>query len=429
MIINKFIPHYNFTKYEQRILFLGSMGALLESYDFYIYMLFSGYFATQFFPNNNVLISLIYTYIIFFIGYIIRPIGAIFFSHIGDAHGRKLVMLITMVIMGISSVGIAILPNYDHVGIYASILLLLLRMLQGLSIGGEFPSIMVYLKETLPANRLGTAIGMMISAGIFGVVFGIIINLILVHFLNLAQLESFGWRIPFLLGGGLCFISYQLRQKLHETNIFQKLQHKNKIPFFDLCSNHMKKVFIGIGLESIGAIAVTMAVFFMPVYLLKIVKLSPYTIGHSMVFAAITSASAIYISGVICDRVNMHKFLAYGVCGMVLSGILCYYMIVTWHSVTIFVIIFAFFQGIVSTTPVIITRLFPTEVCLSGVAFSYNMSVMLFVGLTPLIIVKLIDFSQQLFLVPVIVLIVAGVIGLVSLYFSHQYSETTKGNR
>ena len=138
---------------EKKIVRLAALGGMLEFYDFIIYGIFSVYFAQQFFPSGNPLLAVVKSYIVFILGYIARPIGGIFFSHIGDEQGRKRVLIITIVLMGVSSLGIGLLPTYDQIGIAAPLLLLTLRLVQGLALGGELPSTYVYISESMPQKK------------------------------------------------------------------------------------------------------------------------------------------------------------------------------------------------------------------------------------------------------------------------------------
>ena len=180
------------------------------------------YFATQFFPSGDRFAAIMATYAVFLIGYVIRPIGGIIFSHIGDEIGRKTVLILTMVLMGVASLGIGFLPTYASIGIWAPILMVLLRLLQGLAIGGELPSTIVYVTESIPEQR-GYAIGGTFTGALAGLIPGMLLNILMTHTLTAEQLNNFGWRIPFIIGGLLCFIAYQIRRKLHETSAFMAL--------------------------------------------------------------------------------------------------------------------------------------------------------------------------------------------------------------
>ena len=263
---------YDLNKEQSKIVMLSSMGGMLEFYDFTIYGLFSVYFANDYFPSHNQLISIIASYVIFIIGYIARPIGGVIFSHIGDEIGRKIVLILTMIIMGLASLGIGLLPTYAQIGMWAPILLLAFRLIQGLALGGELPSMIVYVTESMPDKR-GYAIGGVLSGTDAGLLLGMLANLIIVSCFNQQQIQSFGWRIPFLLGGLLCFVSYQIRKKLHETTAFEKNHDRPNFPFIDVVRNYPVQVLIGAGITGIMATFVMLTIIFMPTYLEQIAKI------------------------------------------------------------------------------------------------------------------------------------------------------------
>src|SRR6185437_9004320 len=175
---------YKLNKEQKQIITLSSIGGMLEFYDFTIYSLFAVYFTNQFFPSHDQLISIVASYSVFLVGYIVRPLGGILFSHIGDEIGRKTVLIITMVIMGVSSLSIGLLPTYSQIGILAPILLLFFRLIQGLAIGGELPSVIVYVTESMPDKR-GYGIGGIYTGTISGLIPGMLINLAIIHYLSI----------------------------------------------------------------------------------------------------------------------------------------------------------------------------------------------------------------------------------------------------
>ena len=153
-----------------------------------------------------------------------------------------------MALMGIASLGLGFLPTYAQIGIWAPILMLLCRLIQGLAIGGELPGMIVYITESMPSKR-GYCMGGILAGTVSGLIPGMLINLLLIHYLTSAQINAYGWRIPFILGGLLCFIAYQIRSKLHETNAFTNLKTRDKFPFIELLQHHFNKVIIGVGVS------------------------------------------------------------------------------------------------------------------------------------------------------------------------------------
>jgi len=406
---------YPLTRQQKKVISLSSIGGLLEFYDFTIYGIFSAYFSQEFFPNQVPLVSLIASYSIFVIGYVVRPIGGILFSHIGDEIGRKAVLVFTMVLMGVASIGMGLLPTYNQIGILAPILMLLFRLIQGLAIGGELPSMIVYVAESMPEKRIYGMSG--IFAGtVAGLLPGMLIQLLITHYLTSEQISSYGWRIPFLIGGLLCFIAYQVRKKLHETAAFNQLKLHNKLPIFKLLRHYWKNVLVGTGLVATMATSILLAIIYMPAYLTQIIGISPAIVSQATLITTIVSVIAIYCMPLIAVRYRFDQFSQRCIMLLVVAGFGCYYLIVNHYNLYFALIIFAFMQGmVVSLAPIVLSELFPVNIRLTGVALSYNMGFVIFGGLTPIIVTSLIHQTKEIYWVPSLWLFLAATLTLFSL--------------
>lgn len=419
---------YNLTAEQKKIVLLSSLGGLLEFYDFTIYGLFATYFANQFFPSQNELISIIASYSIFVVGYIVRPVGGIIFSHIGDEIGRKSVLILTMILMGVASMGMGLIPTYAQIGIYAPALMLLLRLLQGLAIGGELPSMIVYIAESMPQQR-GLGMGGVFSGTIAGLIPGMVINLLMVHYLTAAQISSFGWRIPFLLGGLLAYIAYRIRRELHETVAFVKLKRHANVPLFELLRHHLGKVIIGAGLVSAMATPIILAIIFMPVYLLQIIKLDPVQVSSSVLVAAVASVLAVYAMGIMANRCDIFKLMRNCLGLIVIAAAICYFMLAQHANLMLALTLFAVFQGfLVTLPPIFLSYLFPTAIRLTGVALSYNLSFVIFGGLTPIFVTGVINKTKWIFAAPMLALIIAVIYAAWALAQSRKHINLAMSN-
>jgi|SRR6185437_12351855 len=412
---------YELNKEQKQIILLSAIGGMLEYYDFAIYSLFAVYFAHQFLPSSDPLLLIIASYSVFLTGYIARPLGGILFSHIGDEIGRKTVLIITMVIMGVASLSIGLLPTYSQIGILAPILLLFFRLIQGLAIGGELPSVIVYVTESMPDKR-GFGVGGIYTGTISGLIPGMLINFVIIHYLSIDQINSFGWRIPFILGGLLCFIAYQVRKKLHETKAFQRIKEKDKFPFIELLRHHFKEVVIGAALGSIMAVPLALVSVFMPTYLHKIVGLPMRGISSAILIATIISAVSVYLMGALANKFNLVKLIIGSTILVIIAAIFCYYGIAHSYNLTLSIGIFAIFQGaIITLPPIFMSYLFPAHVRLSGVALSYNIASVIFVGLTPIIVTSIIGKTGWVFVAPVLWLMFVAVISIIAALKAKKY--------
>lgn len=392
---------------EKKIVRLAALGGMLEFYDFIIYGIFSVYFASQFFPSGNPILSVVKSYVVFILGYIARPIGGIIFSHLGDEYGRKQVLIITIVLMGASSLGIGILPTYNQIGITAPICLLLLRLLQGLALGGELPSTYVYISESMPKKR-GSGFGITMFGVNSGLLLGMIINQILNFTLTPAELSAYGWRLPFIFGGLLCLISYRIRKALQETSAFNRIHNKPPFPLLYLLMHHLPPVIAGIAITAIMSGLVVVAIVFMPTYLHEMLKVNNTFISYIMPLAMLCNITAIYCTGKIANLIPSQNILR-GLLGLSALLIPCSFWLISGNQGMLIagLMILSILQGISAMIiPLLICTLFPTKIRLTGVALCYNMGFTIFGGLAPIIISSFINSGYNIYLTPMIYLLV-----------------------
>ena len=392
------------SKIERKIVKLAALGGMLEFYDFIIYGIFSVYFSHQFFPGDNHFIVVIQSYLVFVLGYIARPIGGIIFSHIGDEYGRKKVLIITIVLMGLASLGIGVLPTYSQIGMAAPVLLLILRLLQGLALGGELPSTYVYISESM-VNKRGIAFGITMSGVNSGLLLGLFINFLLNQCLTMQQLTDFGWRLPFILGGFICLISYQIRASLQETAVFQKVIDKPKLPLVYLFQYHLTAFLAGTCMVAVMSGMVVVSVIFMPTYLHEMLNFDNQPISYAMTIMMVVGVVAIYVSGRVAQYYNpfyLLKILLMVCCFFIP---LSYFFIFNEHLI-VGLSILGFLQGVAAMlTPYILTCLFESKIRLTGVALCYNVGFTLFGGLAPLIITNIVRQGFNVFWVPCVYLL------------------------
>lgn len=410
---------FSLNKTEKKIVRLAALGGMLEFYDFIIYGIFSVYFAEQFFPGNNVLLSVIKSYAVFILGYVARPIGGLIFSHFGDEYGRKHVLIITIVLMGASSLGIGLLPTYNQIGVLAPLLLLLLRLIQGLALGGELPSTYVYINESMPA-KCGTGFGLTMFGVNSGLLLGMFINQLLNLTLTSEQISAYGWRLPFIFGGLLCVISYQIRKTLNETAAFQKIHDKPAFPLVYLFKHHFPQVLIGTAITAIMSGLVVVVVVFMPTYLQEILHMDNDFVSYAMPIVMVFNVIAIYYTGQLANFVKPRQIL---IILSLLSLLLIpysYWLIMQGGHLTVLagLIMLGSLEGVAAMiVPLAICSLFTTSIRLTGVAFCYNIGFTIFGGLSPVIISSLINLGYNAYLTPLIYLIVVVIFCMTGLAF------------
>lgn len=220
------------------VILASSVGTLIEWYDFYIYGTLAPYIAKHFFPSGNVTASYLAALGSFAAGFIVRPFGALFFGRLGDLIGRKYTFLVTLLLMGLSTFAIGLIPGYDKIGILAPILLLLLRLLQGLALGGEYGGAATYVAEHSPANRRGYYTGYIQTTATVGLLLSIAVILLTKNYVGDATFDDWGWRVPFWISIVMVAISVYIRLKMQESPMFSKIKESGK-----LSSNPLKESF------------------------------------------------------------------------------------------------------------------------------------------------------------------------------------------
>src|SRR5207249_2484971 len=199
-----------------KAIFIGSVGNLVEWYDFYAYTAFALYFAASFFPGNNPVVQQLNAAILFAIGFIVRPIGGWLFGHFADHYGRRKALMLSVLLMCFGSMMIAVIPTYASIGIAAPVLLGLARMIQGLSLGGEYGTSATYLTEVADERHRGFYSSFQYVTLIGGQLCAILVLLLLQRvFLTTSQLSAWGWRIPFVIGAMLAITAVFMRRNLH----------------------------------------------------------------------------------------------------------------------------------------------------------------------------------------------------------------------
>ena len=371
-----------------RVISLASLGGALEFYDFVVYSQFAQYIGRNFFPNDDPMVSLVVSFSVFAVGYFARPLGGIFFSHIGDRIGRRRVLIITILAMSAATAGIGLLPTYAQWGVTASVLLVLLRIVQGFCLGGELPGAISYVVETAP-RRSGFSVGIVFFCVNSGVALAALLNLAVHETLTVEEIGAWGWRIGFLVGGALGIVSFFLRLSLEESKEFvriRKVAGASAVPFAELMRTHPLAVVVGVAILAVTA-GFNGLLFAMPAFL-------PQTMGYPAITAIAAQNVALIVMSVgllfvawLSDRVS-RKALALTGTGLLMLLSWPFFAAAQNQSVNL-LLLFAL-VGVVGsicagTVIAVAADLFPTRIRFSGVALSFNLAFTLFSGLAPVI--------------------------------------------
>ena len=364
----------------------GSIGNLVEWYDWYAYSAFALYFANSFFPGSNSTAQLINTAGIFAVGFLMRPIGGYVFGKLADKKGRKAAMTSSVLLMSVGSLMIAILPGYNTIGIFAPIFLLIARLLQGLSVGGEYGTSATYLSEIATPRRRGFYSSFQYVTLIGGQLIALGVQLLLQHvFLTDKQLHEWGWRIPFIIGAVLSLTALYLRKNLHESEAFEKekITQKRKGTLKELLK-HPKAIATVAGLTLGGTLMFYTYTTYMQKFLVNTVGLTKnestlLTFSSLLIFALIQP-----LFGALSDRIGRRPLLiGFGIGGTLFTIPLMTVLSHTnnlWIIFSILMCALIIVSGYTSINAVVKAELFPVEVRALGVGLPYSLTVAIFGG-------------------------------------------------
>lgn len=379
---------------EIKILALASLGGALEYYDFIIFIFFASIFSGQFFPADlSPFWKTLNTYGAFAIAYFMRPIGGVIMAHFGDLLGRKRMFTLSIVLMALPTLCIGLLPTFDQIGYGAPLLLLAMRMLQGIAIGGEIPAAWVFVSEHVPPRRIGLATSMVTSGLTVGILLGSLVALLINTSFSKTEISAYAWRIPFIVGGVLGFVTVYLRGYLQETPVFQAMQARRELnaelPLATVWRDHKPSILLSVLATWLLTAGIVVVILFAPELMKSAAFNLPARLTLTMQSLAIVAlALGCTVTGYLCDRVGVGKTFI-GMCSaLAISSTIFYHNIgqVDPGTLTLLYTVTGFFVGIVGGVPTIMVHAFPARVRFTGLSFSYNLSYAIFGGLTPLVL-------------------------------------------
>ena len=357
---------------------------MVEWYDWYVYAAFSLYFAKAFFPKGDTTAQLLNTAAIFAVGFLMRPIGGWLMGLYADRKGRKAALMASVLLMCFGSLLIALSPGYETIGVWAPVLLVFARLLQGLSVGGEYGTSATYLSEMATKERRGFFSSFQYVTLISGQLIALGVLIVLQQTLTEEQLYSWGWRIPFVIGALCAVVALYLRRGMEETESFKKVKTKPKESAMRTLMRHPKELLTVVGLTMGGTLAFYTYTTYMQKYLVN-------TVGMSISDSTTISAATLFLFmciqplvGGLSDKIGRRPILiAFGVLGTLFT----YPILTTLHTITtwwgaFFLIMAALIivSGYTSINAVVKAELFPTEIRALGVGLPYALTVSIFGG-------------------------------------------------
>jgi len=385
-----------------KAIFGGSIGNLVEWYDWYAYSAFAIYFSASFFPRGNPTVQLLNTAGIFALGFLMRPLGGYIFGRIADRVGRKQSMTLSVLLMSFGSLLIAVTPTYHSIGIIAPIALLTARLLQGLSVGGEYGVSATYLSEMASKNRRGFYSSFQYVTLIGGQLLALGIQLILQRvLLSEAQLMEWGWRIPFIFGAMLAIVALYLRKNLHETKAFenQKEHTSERKGTLKALLKHPKALITVIGLTLGGTLAFYTYTTYMQKFLVNTVNMSKEQSTLMSFFTLFIFACLQPLFGALSDKIGRRPLLiGFGVLGTICTVPLLSRLSHTtsqWEAFFLLMAALVIVSGYTSINAVVKAELFPASVRALGVGLPYALTVAIFGGTAEYIALWLKDSHHE----------------------------------
>ncbi len=369
----------------------GVVGNVLEWYDFAVFGYFAPIIASQFFPEDDPTAALINAFGVFAAGYLMRPLGGVVFGYIGDKLGRKKALNMSVMLMVIPTTLLGFLPTHAQVGILAPILLLIMRMVQGFSVGGELIGSISYMTEVAPPNRRGYLGSYAFFGAVGGVLLGSLIATLAHAFFDDSFLSAWGWRIPFIFGILVGGFGLWMREGLPETPHFKKIQEGGGIkknPVKEVLQTMPWRVFHLVVLIMLNSGGFYMLFVWWPTYLSKIV--TP-RVSHALLINTIAMAVLMFllpVFGRLSDHLGRKKVILTGMAGVIIAA----YPLFLWTDHGVFAsalaaqLIFTLLMSIaVGPTAAAMVEMFPTRTRFSGIALGYNIAQSIFGGTAPLV--------------------------------------------
>jgi MHS family proline/betaine transporter-like MFS transporter len=415
------------THSQWKLIILASLGGGLDYFDFVIYAIFARYISAAFFPNFDPVVSTLLVFMVYAVGFFARPIGGMLLSHFGDRYGRRGVFLFSLMVMSGATFCIGLLPTYGMWGTTASVLLVVVRFLQGMSVGGEVPNAQAYVVETMP-KRACFVTGVVQFCVSFGILLATLVNFVLQNTLSQPDLASFGWRIPFLIGGFLGLGALYLRRSLEETPGYQRMgQAVAKSPVSEMLRTRWPALVAGfLSMAVVGGYNGLLFAY-MPIYLTNVAGYSPGQVATALNIALAVSSCSVLISAWLGDRLPRHWLLRTGALLLLVFG-LPFYDAVVAHSVNLNLLLAlaavagGFANGVFAC---VLADLFPTRIRFSGSALGTNLATGIFSGLAPLIVTWLISATGTQ-VAPAYYLMTCCVIALIASLWLPRYAGQIK---
>ncbi len=401
----------------RRTIAAGTIGTILEWYDFGIYAFLATVLAKYFFPTADPTVSLIAAFGVFASGYLMRPVGAVVLGHIGDRVGRRPALILAVAVMGAATAAIAVVPTYETIGLAAPILLTMLRLLQGVAVGGEYTGSVVFLFEAAPPHRQALVSGAALASGVVGVLCASGAAALLTNLLDTDAFTDWGWRLLYAPAPLLGVVGVLLRRRIGDTDIDRGAEERG-VPIVAVLRDYRPALLKVMGLTAINAVGNYTVFIYGSTYLQTVAGLSP-----AMALDINTATTAILLVLILsfawlADRIGRRPVMIFGALGSVVCTYPLFVLFGTGSPLLAFVaqVGFAVCIGAVGGgAAATMCALFPRAVRYTGVSVGYGLTFGVLGGTAPLVATSLIDVTGN-HLSPAFYMMLAAAITLIALW-------------
>lgn len=415
-------------KARRKVVVASFIGNFVEWFDYGAYSYLAVVIAAVFFPSDNLTEGLIWTFALFAVSFLVRPLGGFIWGHIGDRVGRRNALAWSILIMSASTVCIGLLPGAATLGLWAPALLLLFRVLQGFSASGEYAGASAYLVEYAPKGKRGIYAAVVPGSTAAGLLFGSLMATMLTASLTTAEMESWGWRLPFLLAAPLGLIGVYIRRKLEDSPVFQEMAQEDeavKAPVWALFRDHWRALGRATAAVLLNAVGFYVILTYMPTYLSQTIGLDLTTANVTTTISLITYIGFIFLTGHLSDRFGRRKILMSASVLFILLTVPAFLLLGTGSVVVILlvqILLGAMLTLNDGSLASFLAESFPTRVRYTGFAVSFNVGNAIFGGTAPAIATLLIATTGSA-IAPGWYLMGAAVIALIAVWLSPETSH------
>ncbi len=375
----------------------GMIGNILEWYEFTIYGFLAATIAPLFFPTESRTAGLLAAFGVFAAGFLTRPLGALIFGPLGDRRGRKIVLIRSIIFMALPTLLLGLLPTYQQIGIIAPLALLVLRLIQGIAVGGETPGAMIFLVEH-GNNRPGFFGSATFASSFTGTLLAAAVVAILETTLSSEQMMSWGWRLPYLIGIFIVAFGLYLRYAISETPAFKNSTTHLSNPLKTTLTMHWPTLLRGIAVICVGAVSIYDLFIFMPTYLEKWIQIPAATALWTSTASMVLMVILCLVFGWLSDKYGSRRLMIFGTTGLLVLAYPMLYLINTQNLVLISIaltLLTTCTAAYVGPSAAYLANLFTTQVRSSGVSLTYNIGLAIFGGTAPLVATAIITVNTN----------------------------------